>query len=101
MKKPTDEQIKQEIEKLKELKTKVRSRTAFGESNTDAIQAQIDVLEKGWTNETIIWDHFPEIEEDAHARDAAMEALAWKNGKDNAVGEYESPSQSWRGLVKE
>lgn len=89
----TKEEIDAEVAKLREMKPKVRSRTAFGDSNWEAIDAQIEVLE-GRRDETWIWDEFPDGIED-NRFDAAQDALRWREGQSD-----EPPSKGWDPLTK-
>lgn len=98
--KPNNKQVEDEVKKLKELKPKIIPRTFFGDSNTDAIQAQIDVLEMKW-DEDDIYNHFSEGESDMHERNAALSALEWMNTGKTEDGEALSPSDGWKELVKE
>ena len=95
---PTDEAIDLEIQKLKEMKQKVRETSAFGDNNRDAIDAQIVVLE-GRMMEDEIYERFGE-EADGFAQnvlDSALDALEYLDG--NAAGD-EIPSSSWASLVQ-
>ena len=97
MAKPTAEQIKAEVKKLREMKTTVRHRTAFGEDNWEAIEVQAEVLEKGLDIDAIFnrWGEGA-AEEDQSERldDQAMQALHWREGDENI-----SPSEGWASLV--
>lgn len=53
MNKPTPKAIAAEIAKLKALKPKVKRYTFFGDDNHAAINAQIEVLEKGMDDDAI------------------------------------------------
>jgi len=91
--KPNQEQVKAEIEKLKEMKPKIRRYTAFGEDNRAAIEAQIRVLERGWDFKEI-YDRYDDNE---HELDAAMDARDWLIGE----SDEKSLSENWQGLVQE
>jgi hypothetical protein len=85
----SQEVINKEIEALKEIKPRVREYNFFGDSNHEAIEAQIKVLED-LMSEDDIWDNWPENE--STIRDAALEAWAWLNNEskyDNLVSGWE------------
>lgn len=89
MSKPTTEEVKAEIEKLKALKDKVRPRTLFGDDNRAAVQAQIDALEDP-TGEV---DYGTE-----HEADNYNDAKEWLRRGDTGDG---TPSSGWANLVTE
>ena len=91
----TPAQVKAEIKKLKEMKPKVRSSSSFGDDHHAAIDAQIEVLEKGLDNDGV-YDHY---EHGPHnILDAALEAMGWMDG--GSYGEGERPSKNWASLVR-
>lgn len=98
MKKPTPEQIDAEIKALREMKPRVRQRSAFGDNHHDAIECQITVLEKRMT-ESAIYDRNEGAAEDEefyaeNERDAALDACRWMNGEEKT-----KPSEGWKELV--
>lgn len=87
-------EINQAIRQLEELKPKVRPRTAFGDDNRAAIDAQIDVLRLDMS-EDAIWDNWPD-EKDMHVRDSARCAREWLDGEELEEGLIEG----WESLVQ-
>ena len=97
----TEQEVQQEIEKLQEMKPKVRPYTAFGDNNRNAIQAQIDALmeemddgdvyDKLGTEE----DEFDDGEWTQHEVDTALQAIQWRDGDAE-----ESPSEGWEPLIQ-
>lgn len=92
----TQEAIKAEVAKLRELKPQVRQRTYFGDDNWNAIDAEIKVLEEGM-HEDKIWDEWPDTERgpDLFLRDAAIGACNWMNDDPDT----EAPSVGWQALI--
>lgn len=93
------EEITAEIAALKELKSRVRERSAFGDNHRDAIHVQIAALEERM-DEGEVWDCHEAAAEDEpwHAeneRDAGFDAVRWMNGE----SDYERPSAGWKELV--
>lgn len=89
---PTQAEIDAEIAELKRLRPLIRPTTFFGDSNTAAIDAEIETLEQHFTHDNI-YNHWPREEEDLRLRDHALEALEWlTDGGD-------TPSSSWASLV--
>ena len=102
MKKPTKEQIKKEIIKLKEIMPKVPPISFFGDDNRSRIAAEIRVLEEGM-DEDDIFDEFPVSDDDrefgcpaAGIQDSARDARQWLDGE----SEDGSPSESWKSTIK-
>ena len=85
----TQKQIDAEIKKLAAVKSKVPERTAFGDYNHAAIDAQIQVL-KDSMDDGEIWGAWPEDESDMHVRTAAQDAQQWRDDD-----EGDAPSISW------
>jgi hypothetical protein len=85
----TQKQIDAEIKKLEVVKSKVPSRTAFGDDNHAAIDAQIKVLTDSM-DDGEIWDAWPEDEDDMHVRTAAQDAQKWRDDDDG-----DAPSKGW------
>lgn len=98
MKRPTQEIITQEIERLKEVKPRLPFRNFFGESVHDAVEAQIRVLDRMMSEDAIYSRYEPDEDEDPEGSrnelDAALDARRWLDG------EEESPSSGWAELVK-
>lgn len=100
---PTGTQISEEIKKLETMKPKVLRCSAFGEDHHEAIDAQIEVLETDYDEDTIYDKSAEEGDEDAedkwpeNVRDAALEARRWLDGE--AEGD-KSPSDNWQPLVQ-
>lgn len=86
----TKEEIKTMVEKLKELKPKVRQTSVFGDNHHDAIDAQIRVLEEHMSDDGIERE-FAVIEEDENGDetygvaqnvyDAADMIFQWRDGR--------------------
>jgi hypothetical protein len=98
--KPTEDEVKTEIARLKEMKPKVRRKTAFGDDNWEKIDAQIRVLEESMDEDEIYaaWsdDNDPEHNQDLIHN--ALDARQWMEGD---VDEPELPSKGWENLVQE
>ena len=100
MKKPSAKQIKAEIETLKIIKPTVLMESMFGDNHHDAIDAQIDVLMNGMTEDDI-YDTFVTLEDPLkgcadNVGDAMVEAARWVNGE----SEDGTPSNGWKELVR-
>lgn len=96
MNRPTDEQIRQEVEMLKEIKPKVRRHTLFGDDNHAAIDAQIAVLDGG-LDEDAIYDEYGEND---RLLDCALDARRWLDGEWDADDhEADSPAEDWKELI--
>ena|SRR5436190_13893208 len=99
MRKPTKKQIAEEIKTLGEIKPKVPARTFFGDSNWEAIDAQIVTMELNYSTDTIYNRHNDEEPEEgewtAHERDSALDARRWLDGET-----ADKPSKDWRVLIK-
>ena len=85
----TQEEIDQQIKSLEELKSKVVPRTAFGDDNVAAVEAQIKALREDF-DEDDCYEEWPDVEDDEDGsltevnrrlRDQAREAVAWRNGE--------------------
>ena len=100
MNKPTKEQIKNEIEKLTEIKPRVRHFSMFGDDNHKCIEAQIKVLTDNLSYEQIENKWGGEVcDENAPALslyDNATGARAWLDGE----SDEESLVEGWRSLVE-
>jgi hypothetical protein len=97
--KPTQEEISAEIARLKEMKPKVRRKTAFGDDNWEKIDAQIKVLEEGMDEDAIYdeWSDPDDPEKNIEIIHDACEAREWLEGEDTPP---ELPSKGWEHLVK-
>ena len=93
MSKPTQKEIQAEIETLRKMKPTVRDITYFGDSNHDAIDAQIEVL-SGEVDEDEIDDKVEDGEWAEHVYASARNAVDWMNGDSDDV-----PSEEWKELV--
>jgi hypothetical protein len=95
MNKPTKKTIRAEIVHLKTIKPNVLMESMFGDNHHDAIDAQIDVLMNGMTEDNV----YDACENDGlkdNVRDAMLEAAQWVNGK----SEVGAPSKGWKDLVR-
>lgn len=94
MAKRTPEEIQAELAKLKEIAPKIRPKSAFGDSNTHAVKAQIQVLE-----ENMSLDDIYDLESchfwGQHTVSAATDTRAWMDGDEET-----SPTEGWEGLVE-
>lgn len=88
----TDLEIKTEIEKLKAMKPAVRRRTFFGDDNWESVDAQVECLERHFTEDDL-WGRWAS-DRDEYPRDAAREALEWMTGESD-----QPPSKEWEQLV--
>lgn len=88
----TEKEVKAEVAKLKEMKPFVRQFTAFGDSNHDKMDCEIQALEEDM-DEDQTYDEWPEDEADMEKRSAAQYAINWREGD-----EEESPSEGWKML---
>lgn len=93
----TEEQINAEIAALVELKPKVRQRTAFGDDNHAAIDAQLAVLRERMSIDDVCSAYGDEgmDEFDQHTLDAALSAHDWMTGA--LAGDEDAPAASWAG----
>lgn len=87
---PNAEEIKKEIETLKEMKPKVRQYSAFGDDHHESIDAQIDVLENLLDGDEI-YDRYENGPESV--LDNAIQAREWLNDHN------EAPSVGWKDLL--
>lgn len=99
--KKTQQQIDGEIAKLTEIKPKVLRRSHFGDDHHAAIDAQVDVMQRKLTNDSI-YDRYspdPDNEDDDRPQnvlDAAIEAREWMDGNRD-----EDLSDEWKELVQQ
>jgi hypothetical protein len=89
--KPTPKQVQAEIEKLEEIKPRVRRYSMFGDDHHASIEAQIDVLRKNLDNDAI-YDSFDGKES---ILDNAIQAQQWRDGE----SEEGAPSVGWAELA--
>lgn len=100
MSNPTNQLIDEQITELKRLAPIIPPRTAWGDSNLEAIEAQIEVLEKRLTPAAVDDRRNFEGEEESdskwtvYAGDCAADVARWLRGE-----EGELPSDSWSHLV--
>lgn len=99
---PNDQQIAAEIAELKRIQPLVPPRTRFGDSNTDAIDAQIEVLEQRLDEQAVDDRRNFEDEDEAddakwsiYAGESAMDAARWLNGN-----RLDAPHTDWLILLK-
>lgn len=91
---PTKRQITAQVTKLKEIAAKptFRKTTMFGDRNDEAIQAQIEVLEKRLP-EGEIFDREDSGMWPEHVSTSARDAAAWLWGDST-----DKPADGWEGL---
>lgn len=80
------------VQALLKVKPTVPSKTGFGDSNWDAIDAQVEVIRKLMA-ENRIYDKW---EDDDHVRDNALEARMWLDGEEEKEGQLLT---GWQSLV--
>lgn len=93
MKKPTNDQIAEEIQDLTALKNVVPPETKFGDNNHAGIDVQILVLSTGMTHDQIYDRWGQEDSEDCydeHKLDLALQASMWMRGESSEI-----PSTGW------
>jgi len=92
-----NDEVKAEIQALKDCKPKVRKRNYFGDSLHDAIDAQIQVLSEDMNEDEIYgeWEDPDDPEAMQNERDAALDAFAWMNGTERLDAEHESLAAGW------
>jgi hypothetical protein len=91
----TKQQIEEEVERLKSMKTRVIHYTITGEDNHAAMEAQIEVLQKRMTQEDVdlaFGDPFDDEESNIYAN--AQQAYNWMVEDDESL-----PSFKWAELV--
>lgn len=114
--KRTDSEIQDEVALLRDLRPRIRSHSMFGDDNRILLQAEIDALAGGWEESDLDSefdssgleeeqqatdgsddpiDHSREIEELVNQRNAAQEAINWRDGQ-----KAEAPSDSYASLVE-
>ena len=76
----TQKEIDEQIQKLKDVRPKVRPFSVFGTDNLEGLDAQIRVLEKDMDSDDI-WDRWDRDEEDVDIRSNAEGALEWREGE--------------------
>lgn len=88
----TDQEIDAEIERLEEMKPRVRRTSAFGDNHHDAIDAQVEVL-TAKMDENTVYVQYSDEDTEGNVFEAALDATAWlhKNGT--------LPSTGWEDLV--
>ena len=96
-KRKTEDQINAEVAALKALKPTIRERTAFGDDNHAAIEAQISVLRERMGSDEV-YDAYGDEEADdfdQHTVDAALSAHDWMTGA--LAADEDAPAASWAG----
>lgn len=88
------EEITAEIEALTTMKPTVLHHSKFGDDHHAAIDAQVQVLEDG-LSEDDVYDEFPEGDFADNIRDSALDAARWAEGDSDDV-----PSEQWKDLVR-
>lgn len=73
-------EIHKEIKALKDIRPKVRPRSAFGTDNLEQLDAQVDVLENNLGNEEI-YDKYDRCKFGEETFSAALDARQWIEGK--------------------
>lgn len=93
------DEIAAEAQKLRDMRDTVRETTAFGDNNREAIDAQIEVLEKGIDEDKLYDLHDGAAEDEMfgtqHDFDSALAACQWVTGEED-----EAPSDDWQSLVQ-
>lgn len=95
--KPTPEQVAAEIEQLKALLPRVRPTSMFGDDNSAAIRAQIDVLAAAMSLHGVT-SRFGGDDDDQYQLCSALSAHDWLHGI--LAADELSPAKSWEGLVQ-
>ena len=98
--------VTEQIAALREIKPKVRERSAFGDNHHDSIDAQIEVLEKNLTERMIDdrsvfedEDSYDDEDEDrwkTNVRESAYDARHWLDG---VYEDYPDLIGAWKELV--
>ena len=86
----TQEEIKTAIKELKNVRPKVRPRSAFGDDNLAALDAQVEVLEQSLDNDDI-YARFDCASSTEEILMSALEARQWIDGDsdvDNLAADY-------------
>ena len=100
---PNDQQVAEELAKLKDLAPRIRQKSAFGNSNRDQIDAQIAILEgtplsSYEVDETDEDLDESELDEQREIYNAANDAYEWlTKGK---LCDGDTLSESWLPLVE-
>jgi hypothetical protein len=94
---PTPEQIAAEIAALKDLAPRVRRFNFFNEDNREAIETQIVVLERRYSEDSVYEYYGDDTKEEFSQRelDVALDAAHWLSGETS-----EAPSEGWKELVQ-
>lgn len=95
--KPTEDEVKAEINRLREMKPSVRGADMFGGDNRAKIAATVTALEENMSEDEIYdrWGDPDDPEVNIDLINCARDALEWKNGEDE-----ELPSKGWEPLVQ-
>lgn len=89
----TADEIKVEIEALRACKPRVRLRNFFGYNLHEAIDAQICVL-VSILDEDEIYTRYIDPD-NRNELDAALDALAWRDGEEREDAEFASLAEGW------
>ena len=105
MKKPTPQQLKAEIEWLKQNRAKMPRYNFFREDLHEKLDAQIEVLEQGLDEDAIyVRCHFEDDSDERAADDSlwhystlspCLEAMRWRDGDQN-----DPPSAAWKDTLQ-
>lgn len=73
------EEVDAEIQRLKDIRPRLRPTTSFGEDNLEALEATIEALEED-LSESDCWNKLDEEEWSQHVFDWAEPAVLWREG---------------------
>ncbi len=76
----TQKEIDAQIQRLKDVRPKVRPFSFFGTDNLECLDAMVRVLEQDMDSDDI-WDRWDRDEEDFDVRSNADGALKWREGE--------------------
>lgn len=93
----TKDEIDAEAARLEAMKPTVRKCSGFGDNHHNAIDAQVQVLREGMSNDDIFdaWGDEEIDEFEQNVLDAAIQAQDWMRGDTD-----EAPSVEWQDLVQ-
>lgn len=93
----TTDEIQAEVAKLRDLLPRVRRRSAFGDDNREAIQAQIDVLTGRMNLDEVdsAWGYSTADEYSDSLHQHATDAFDWYSG----LSDEPAPSEGWQVLA--
>ncbi len=83
----TKKEIEKQIEEIKKAKTTTPARSAFGDDNHAAMDAQIEVLTKGMDADDVYakWEDGDNYDKNRNLIHAAESAVEWLDGDDEAM----------------